>query len=144
MEHPPRLRWSDAWLLTAIYQRSREVPADLVDILAAADFINHAVPNPEELESALVRLGDAGLIERAGEGLHFVCTAEARATIEDVSGGAETVYDLWKQLEHRLDVVPWTPGESLPHPDNSQSYPGFDADVYKVAVEAYLKRMRGK
>lgn len=144
MEHQPKIRWSDAWLLTAIYQSSREAPADLVDVIAAADFVNHAVPNPEELESGLARLREAGLIEPAGGPLHFVCTAEALARIEDIAADATSIYDVWKDLERRLGAVPWTPGEPLPHPDNSRSYPGFNAAVYKEAVEAYLKRMRAR
>lgn len=138
------LRWSDVWLLTAIYQTSGEAPADLVAVIAAADFINHAVPNPEELESGLFRLRQAGLIVEIDERLRFQCTPEALATIEDLAAKTASVHDLRKGLEQRLRVGPWAPGEPLPHPQNSHHYPGFSSSTYQGAIQRYLKKMRSR
>lgn len=144
MSETPQLRWSDAWLLAAIYQCSKERPADLVEILAAADFINHAVLNVEELESGLFRLEKAGLITGTETTLTFRCTPEALSKIELLLKKAKTPLQLWKELENNLGAVRWIPGEPMPHPANAHSYPGLTAVVYQEAVDAYLKRMRSR
>jgi hypothetical protein len=48
--------WSDAWILTAVAVASREKPAELWEILAAADALDHALPLDEELHGAFSRL----------------------------------------------------------------------------------------
>jgi hypothetical protein len=144
MSETPQLRWSDAWILAAIYQCSKEKPADLVEILAAADFINHAVLNVEELQSGLFRLEKAGLIVEAKTPLTFQCTPEALAKIKSLLREPKTPLQLWKELESSLGVVRWMPGEAIPHPANAHHYPGLTALIYQEAVDKYLKRMRSR
>ena len=55
--------WSDAWILTAIAVASRETPAELWQILAAADALDHSLPLDEELHGALSRLTESKHIE---------------------------------------------------------------------------------
>ena len=47
---------SDAWLLLAVLFASQEKAAPLDQIIAAGDYINHAIFNPDELEGGLSRL----------------------------------------------------------------------------------------
>jgi hypothetical protein len=140
MTDSTQLRWSDVWLLAAIYQCSKDKPANLTEILAAADCINHAVLNVEELESGLFRLKEASLINRAETHLSFQCTPEALERINLLK--FKTGLQLCKELENSLGVVRWIPGEPLPHPANVHTYPGLTAAVYQEAVDNYLKRMR--
>jgi hypothetical protein len=56
----------DAWVLTAI-ALSR---GTLRDIIAAGDFINHAILSFEELEGGMRRLSRAGLVSGAMKALH--------------------------------------------------------------------------
>src|SRR3982750_4276137 len=138
------LRWSDVWLLTSLWYASRKRPADLVDLLAVADLINHAVPNPEELQSGLVRLREAGLIEQEEGAFRFRCSSKAVGVIEPFASESKTLRQLWKELEARLGATQWTPGEPLPHPANDKEYPGFTTDTYAQAVEQYQRRMRSR
>jgi hypothetical protein len=55
--------WSDAWILTAVALASKEAPAELWQVLAAADAIDHALPLDEELHGAFVRLFASNHIE---------------------------------------------------------------------------------
>ena len=48
--------WSDAWILTAVAVASRERPAELWQVLAAADALDHSLPLDEELHGAFARL----------------------------------------------------------------------------------------
>ncbi len=143
MKGTNQLRWSDAWLLAAIFQSSREKPADLVGILAAADFIHHAVPNLEELQSGLFRLESAGLIHRPdSQQLGFQCTSAALAEIEPLLKKSKTAHQLWKELEISLGAARWIPGEPVPHPANAHRYPGLTPVVYQKAVDDYLTQIR--
>ena len=82
--------FADTWLLAAIgvYQR----PCTLVEVIGAADWINHAVLLEDEVESALGKLTGAGLV-RIYEGWTFELTDEG------ASLWSEGVRDLQGQLE---------------------------------------------
>jgi hypothetical protein len=136
------LRWSDAWLLTAIYFSSATSPAPLTHILAASDLVNHATPTIEELQSGLARLEMASLIVQAGDPLAFQCTPESRKRIDGLRQPANSLFDLWKALEVSLGTAPWIPGEPVPHPDNTRSYPGLTAAVFSSAINSYFAPRR--
>ena len=55
--------WSDAWILTAVAVASREKPAELWQVLAAADALDGSVPLDEELHGAFSRLTAARHVE---------------------------------------------------------------------------------
>ncbi len=133
------LRWSDVWLLAAIYYSSASRPAPLTHILAASDLINHATLTIEEMQSGLFRLARAGLITQAGKALSFQCTPAARERIGHLKAASKTYFDIWKALEASLGVAPWVPGEPVPHPDNVQSYPGLTEALFASALGSYLK-----
>lgn len=59
----------DAVILTATLLSSKRRPAQLVDVVAAADLIQGFVPFPEKLGAAIERLSAQGLIVAAEGGL---------------------------------------------------------------------------
>ncbi len=65
--------FADAWVLAAI--GTRGYVCSLVELIAAADMINHAIPLEAEVESALTKLAGAGLV-RVYEGWTFELTEE--------------------------------------------------------------------
>lgn len=69
MNAPPQFSSSDVWLLQAIGMAGQTAPASLSDIIAAGDYINHAIFTWEELQTVLSRLLAAKLIETQGTGL---------------------------------------------------------------------------
>lgn len=54
--------WPDAWILLAIVYTGKE-GGDISTIIKVADYINHAIPNDEELKGALARLKRGGVIK---------------------------------------------------------------------------------
>ena len=82
--------FADTWMLAAIgvYQR----PCTLLEVLGAADWINHAVLLEDEVESALGKLTGAGLV-RIYEEWTFELTDEG------ASLWSEGARDLQGQLE---------------------------------------------
>src|SRR5688572_16073462 len=59
---------SDAWLLLAIVLAAGNDVANLHEIVAAGDGINHAIFTEEEMESGLYRLSNGGYIEESNGG----------------------------------------------------------------------------
>jgi hypothetical protein len=84
--------FADTWLLAAIgvYQR----PCTLVEVIGAADWINHAVLLEDEVESALGKLTGAGLV-RIYEEWTFELTDE----------GASLFSEGARDLQAHLEVI---------------------------------------
>lgn len=142
MNNPSSLIWSDVWFLVALYRCSPTEPLALRDVIASADAIEHAVMNFEEISSALVRLTQQGLIHVEPGSLRVSCTPRTRNVIAGISMGSDTTAITCKLVEDKLGVVPWSPGESLPNPENVLRYPGLSEHVYGSEVKAYLDRMQ--
>ena len=63
---------ADSWILIAVVYGGGKHGADLRGIVAAADYVNHAIPTYQEVRGALWRLLNAGLVRvelRAGPAL---------------------------------------------------------------------------
>jgi hypothetical protein len=92
----------DAWILLSIlYCRSSET-CRLEHLIASADFINHAVPNFEEVYGSLNRLKDAALI-RASKG-EFAATEKALSMFTRVEEHRpKRVLAQLEGLRHMLD-----------------------------------------
>jgi hypothetical protein len=73
----PRWQPEDPWVLLALVYSRGAGPCGLEQVIAAADFINHAIPMPEEMHGALNRLAAGGLIRSRGG--RFAATAKALA-----------------------------------------------------------------
>ena len=54
--------WSDGWLLMALLLAQGTRGARLVELIAAADLTNHAIPSAEELSSALTKFARCCLV----------------------------------------------------------------------------------
>ncbi len=97
--------YADAWVLAAIgvYQR----PCTLLEVIGAAEWVNHAVPLEEEIASALGKLTGAGLV-RIYEEWTFELTDEG------ASVWAEGAGDLQGQLQLiEAQLSAFEPGRGL-------------------------------
>jgi len=82
-------RWllSDAWVLAAVRVTGTEdLPARLVDVIIAADAVNHLVLSRREIEHAVARLVPAGLIQVDTRG--FAVTWYGRRIVALARGAA--------------------------------------------------------
>jgi len=88
--------FADTWVLAAIgvYQR----PCTLLEVIGAADWINHAVLLEDEVESALGRLTGAGLV-RIYEEWTFELTDEGASLW---SAGAQDLQGQLQLIEAQL------------------------------------------
>jgi hypothetical protein len=71
-------QWCDAWLLVAVTLAAGKAPASLKEIVAAADAVQHAIPEFPEVDGGLARLFAADLLERGPRG--FALTARGVPT----------------------------------------------------------------
>lgn len=142
MKNESKLRWSDVWLLTAIFYANRDKKASLPDIIAVADCINHSVINFEELASGLARLKQHGLIVVDSSLKDLRCSESAAKDIESNIGRFKNAYDVRKWLEKELQAISWKPNEPLPHPENNLDFPGVDKKLYSESIDEYLKNIK--
>ena len=139
MERLAELRWSDARLLFALGCCSTTTPCALGPLIATADTIEHSVMNFEEVSSGMLRLEQHGLIVVDTAPLRLNCTDKARTLLKSAQDSHADPLEACRALEQALGARPWTPGEPLPHPENSQRHPALAEEDYRREVCAYLE-----
>lgn len=98
----PEWKPEDGWLLLAAFHCEPAEHIELPILLAAADFIEHAVPTCPELHGALNRLESGGLLRQTKAGLSLTQKAfRLRESLEKCSGRA--VQDQLDALRKLLD-----------------------------------------
>lgn len=139
MKHPA-FRRSDSWLLHAIALAQGRTGGDLVGIISAGDFLNHAVFTPAEIRSGLARLIAAGHV--ADCGLKFRLAGKASAFWETRRGTSVRVQAAWREWDRFLNV----PAAVSPAPDvdePARPYPAVSDRTARRAVSEYLERNQG-
>ena len=133
---PAEWETADAWLfLAALYNRDSP-EFELPNIIAAADFINHAIPTLEEIHGAVNRLLAARLLKmKAGA---FSITDKARALFARVEGSCkQAVLDQLDGLRRIMDCP--CCGVQL---KTVRWRFAFDVDKYRQATDAYYSMVR--
>lgn len=121
--------WSDAWLLLAIIYAGSG-GATLERIIAVGDGINHAIFNPDELESGLFRLTSGGYVkEKSG-----VFSATSKVKRAHAASPHRAIHKQLEYIEKFIGAAPYT--SEQPH-SNNMRYAGFSAAAYDEAVKKY-------
>jgi hypothetical protein len=132
-------QWNDAWIFVSAViaerlERDRAMHAalpvtgaSLADVLAAADFLHHAVPTRAELEESMRRLAGAGLLIVEDDLIEVAPAGEQLWRTRPFSGLSSAVMTLQAQL-------------------NRTSVPGdadwqLDDQTYHTAVREYSLRL---
>jgi hypothetical protein len=131
--------WNDAWIFVSAViaerlERDRALHASLpvtgaslADVLAAADFLHHAVPTREELENSMRRLSGAGLLQVEDDLVEIAPAGEHLWRTRPFSGLSSAVMTLQAQLNRAS-----TPG------DGDWT---LDDQTYHTAVREYSLRL---
>ncbi|MFC4064251.1 hypothetical protein [Actinoplanes subglobosus] len=131
--------WNDAWIFVSAViaerlERDRAMHAalpvtgaTLADVLAAADFLHHSVPERAELEESVRRLAGAGLIAVEDDLIQVAPPGEQLWRTRPFSGLSSAVMTLQSQLNRMAE-----PGDS----DWS-----LDEQTYNAAVREYSLRL---
>lgn len=100
---------SDAWVLAAVrVTGTDDLPARLVDVIIAADAVNHLVLSRKEIEHAISRLVPAGLVQIDYRG--FVISWVGRRVVASARGEAPQRMSALFDLLLEIDVPgrPWS------------------------------------
>jgi hypothetical protein len=114
--------WNDAWIFVSAViaerlERDRALHAalpvtgaSLADVLAAADFLHHAVPTRDELEFSVRRLAGAGLLSVEDDLVEIAPAGEQLWRTRPFSGLSSAVMTLQAQLNRasRPGQSAWT------------------------------------
>lgn len=74
-----KFRWSDGWLLTALWLL--KLPSNRAAVIRYGDAINCAIFKPEEIDEGIARLEEAGLARVTPEGL-FAITPQGHEYVD--------------------------------------------------------------
>jgi hypothetical protein len=125
-----RFQHSDAWIFLSL--NNIEAGTSLEDLIAKADYINHAIPAADEVEGAINRLSKAGLIH-VGDAKFFL-TDPGKELFEYVHSERVSMLTLWDKLENHL---------------NNSNFPVLKIEDFKLspgehqaAYEKYSQRFR--
>ena len=130
--------WSDAWLLLAVVYAGPD-GATLARIIEVGDVINHAIFNPDELESGLARLTSGGYLkEKNGV---FVATAKVRSAYTKTTSPRRAIHKEVEDMEKFIGAA--QPMTAQPRA-NDLTYAGFSATAYAEAVAKYIQRFEKK
>jgi hypothetical protein len=121
---------NDAWILYAIPPRVEDCP--LSEIIARADFVNHAIPNKREIESALTKGLRVGLLERSPNGVRYV--QNHREKVSSVTQKPRRAMDAWDALHKFLSKQIW-------EQTSDDDFLLTDAAV-EAAYQEYLERIK--
>ncbi|HEU0143522.1 MAG TPA: hypothetical protein VFQ47_01935 [Nitrososphaera sp.] len=126
--------WSDAWLLLSIIYAGKPSGATLEKIIAAGDFINHAIFNPDELASGFARLKSGGYIKEK-RGI-FSATEKVMRAYSKTTSPRRAVHKELEDIEILIGAA--SSASEQPH-SNNLKYAGFSEEAYAEAVKRYIE-----
>ena len=117
----------DAILLLALGLAAKRKPAELVEIVAAADLVNGAIPPEMKLSDAFSRLSAYGLIREQDGG--YILSEDAQQMMASLRKKAETPERIYDLKESLADY----------HLQGQHQMLQVDPDQLLVAIQAYKK-----
>lgn len=127
---------SDAWLLLAILAAGDDV-ANLEEIVAAGDAINHAIFTEDEMESGLYRLSGGGYIEESNGS--FKPSSSAADKYRVINAKVKAPLRQMDLVSDFIGANPWEFGKAFPRPENRFHYPGFTRGKFAQALRKYQR-----
>jgi hypothetical protein len=125
--------WSDAWVLLVVVVGGGQAGADLRGIIAAADYINHAIPTYAELDGGLMRLKSIGFVEEHGSTYRVSDDIWARYVVTTKPGRS-----IWQDFDEMEALLSHSPAVRL------VSGAVISHAMYEEAVQTYLNQHRVK
>ena len=129
--------WSDVWLILAIAMSDNGHGTTLKSIIAAGDFINHAIFTGPELRHGLATLTRAGYVNEI-EGQYFL-VGKAKDYWAARRETRRLVDTLLKDFEKFLNATPYSP-QGLAADDDEWQYPGLTDEMVHQAYREYMEK----
>lgn len=136
-----KYEWSDVWILSSIFLIGREKPATLHEVIAAGDFINHAIFTLSELNGGFSRLSRGGLI-RIQDGTYRL-TAKGKKITEIDPGAKKGPLPYMDVVRTRLNATDWAPRvDPNAMDDPARRVEHVSEEDLKKAYQAYRSAQR--
>ena len=129
--------WSDVWLILAIAMSDNGHGTTLKSIIAAGDFINHAIFTGPELRRGLAMLTRAGYVSEI-EGQYFLA-GKAKAYWAARRETGRSINALLKDFEKFLNAVPHSL-QNLASEGQEWQYPGLTDEMVHQAYREYMEK----
>jgi hypothetical protein len=131
-----KMIWSDAWFLLATIYAARESSAPLSEVIAAADYIQHAIFTFEETEGALARLTENGyLVFSAG---NLSPSEKTNEFYRSITKSRRKALDEQKDLEKFIGATAWDPKFDLKLSNAGVVFHDLTPQLFDDAVQAYI------
>ena len=88
-----------AWIFLSIFEQ----PTPLWDVIASADYINHAIPTLRELQTSLGWLQAQGLVKK--EEKKYTLTEEG-AALRNLFSHKKKIFPVWDEITDRFSKLP--------------------------------------
>jgi hypothetical protein len=118
---------TDTWMMLALLFSSAKNGVTLRDLIATADYLNHAIPTYDELAGSLLHLRRAGYAIKRGD--RYCATPVIRSYYAQTTRPRRSISKDWQDVERFLQtavVTKTTPARRL------------SRIAYDKAVRAYL------
>ncbi len=127
---------SDSWVLLSIIYSGAQNGAQLAEIIATGDFINHAILTFEELEGAFARLSKGKFIRK--KGIFFFPSDKTMRYWRENQKARNYVHKDWERINQFIHIKPWD-NQAIPQKANEGfSYKGITREQYQQAIDRYL------
>ena len=124
--------WTDGWLLMALIPAAKNGAADLVDLLDAADCLNHAMPSEDELNESLTRLRQHGVL--TSESSPFAPDPVLYDEIHVVIGKTSGLFNLPDAGRK------WLTRKNLPRTSDAEVR--ITSEEFMAAYKAYVRKVQ--
>ena len=122
---------TDTWVMLSLLFNQATGGATLRDLIATADYMNHAILTYDELAGSLVRLMQAGYVDK--QAARFCATPVIRSYYAKVTRPRRSINKDWQDVERFLQTTAVT--EAAPRRAPSRV---VARAAYERAVRAYL------
>ncbi len=137
-----RFQHSDAWIFISMAFYQGEASTSLRDLIATADYINHAIPTDEEIEGAINRLSSAGLVI-VQEG-HFHLSPAGRIILQEFHGKRTSLLKMWELVEKQLESMEFPELEVPPFKLKPEQFRTAYNSYYELISHTEKKSTRKK
>jgi len=90
-----------SWIFLSVAEQPK--PTSLQTIIGVADYINHAIPTQNELQTSLGWLQAQGLIKKEGD--NYLLTETGSVLRKSVSR-KRSIHELWDAIEAKISEMP--------------------------------------
>lgn len=118
---------TDAWIMLSLLLGPADSGSTLRELIATADYINHAVPTYVELADSLQRLRQAGCVIKQAD--RYCATPAIRSAYAQVTRPRRAISQDWQDVERILQTT------AVTKPSTCRR---LSRAVYDKAVRAYL------